>query len=724
MKKRIHIGFSGLERKIIACLTLIFFLSNIGVIRAFYVENSSLQPTQGGSFVEGAVGSMSQTYDFNPLFAEGIEADISNLIFAGLMKYNAETGEISDHLATHTLSPNKQVYEFTLHDNLLWHDGQPVTADDVIFTYKDVIQHEDFSNLFLKQAFADVTIEKIDDKTVRFTIPEMRKTFFTNFTIGLIPKHLLEQTPVANLQLDSFGQAPIGCGPYRFEGIFREIEFTEIRLSAFSDAFGGAPKIESIYMKVFGKLDDLVTNISTLDAIRPLRTEEMRGVPDNSRFEKIELIGPRYVAVFFNLKDEKLAPKKIRQAMRASIDTNAMAEEFFGERVDTPFVELWPQNDVIKISMARAGELMNESGFFFPDEQGFTDQATVPKATATPVATPNPALEEAKYVYEPSDKKWSATSSDKFYLVGFVPDNTSSVSVNGYQLQLFKPTTGRFSYLADHSIGTLKTGENTFRVEFKDRSGKVLDSESVMIHFDADQSRVDALLKSKLPPTEVSPEPEEIQIIPETTPKPQGKYRINKNGNHVTFSLTYLKSFDYLENVTASLVKQWQEMGIEIITNPLDPDQFREALRTHNYELILLPQHLGYNLDSYPYFHLSQVNEGGFNVAGWKNLKASVLLEEIRSTHDAEKRVDSLSQLRDIFIEDVPAIMLFTPKYTWLVDKRIKNVNVNHMAVLSDRYSLMNTFYVRESREFSDNKSVSGFFPWFWKQSKSLFSFS
>ena len=121
-----------------------------------------------------------------------VEADLTQLIFAGLMRFNAETGEYEDYLADHILSEDKRIYTFRLKEGLTWHDGIRITSDDVIFTFRDIIQHPNFNNEFLKASFDGVIIEKIDDRTVTFEIVQPYKFFLTNFTVGIVPKHLLQ----------------------------------------------------------------------------------------------------------------------------------------------------------------------------------------------------------------------------------------------------------------------------------------------------------------------------------------------------------------------------------------------------------------------------------------------------------------------------------------------------------------------------------------------------
>jgi peptide/nickel transport system substrate-binding protein len=800
-------AFSRLEKILISLFTIILFLSGSGLIRAFYLENTELQPAVGGEFTEGMVGAISPDYHFNPLFADGLETDVTELIFTGLMEYDAKTGTIEDFLATHTLSPDKRVYEFTLKNDLLWHDGQPLTADDVVFTYRDVIQHPDFQGQLLKQAFQDVSVERIDDRTVRFTIPEKRKTFFTNFTLGLLPRHILGNVPVAELINHQFNQQPVGNGPYRFEGVLRDGDTTQVRLAAFPDYFLEQPKIETIQFNIYPTFEKLAGNVNKLDVIRPIQKREAAQIPSNQRFNEIEVIGPRYLAVFFNLKTETLTTKKIRQAMRAAVNTDQLAEKYAGERVDTPLVELWPQNDIVNVSFDRAEELMREAGYLTraernpieppPEEAGsdeterepaetITEEQLLPAPEQAPTEEPVPAPEpetpasfaKAEYVYEPFDSLRQATGQNEFYLVGSFPEGTSGVRVNGYRLQLFNAASGRFSYFASTSLGTLSQGENVYNVEFLNSASEIIDSESVTVVYEPNADALAALQAELAGETNnIEPERDQQEALSEETPvaennadkgeqenaeenidqpaEPEDQdnneeefieseemaddiledeteaadgidssYRTNDAGEHVKLTLTYLESFDYIASIASDLEQTWQELGIELILDPVDPEMYREKIRTRNYEIILMAQDMGYNLDAYPYFHLSQAEENKFNVANWKNLEASVLLEEIRSTHNTEKRIDNLRRLTDIIIDDVPGIFLFTPKYVWMYDDRIQNVDVNHMVNLADRYSHVYEMYTQKDRLFREEVAASDFFPWFLKNSGQLFSLS
>ena len=723
MKKN-SFAFSVWEKIVFVLLFSVFIVCGIGIFRIFYIENTKIIPKFGGEFAEGTVGIFPANFQINPVFSiqkpDSIESDVVSLVFAGLMRFDPETGKIVDHMATHTISPDKTVYEFTLKENIFWHDGEIVTADDIIFTFRDVVQNPNFKNKNLQKTFSEVLIEKIDEKTVRFSIPEKQKTFFTNFTLGILPRHLLVATPIENLDLDSFNQQPIGCGPFRFDGVFVGNNMTEIRVSAFEDFFLGLPKIEKISLRVFPDQKTLFENLKNLDGIRPVRSEIAENFSFDSQFEIREMVLPQYLAVFFRMKDDMLATKQIRQAMRAAIPKNELAEKFSGIRIDTPLVELWPQDSIINISKDRAGELLTEAGYFFPDEspensQNQNSQQAEKQENST-----------TKFVFEPSSKKFFATLKSNFYISGKTPEETKIVEVNNYQLQKFSPEKKEFSYLADTKIGTLKKGENKFNIVFKNEQKKIIDTEEIIIFFEEDAKKLaEALENYKTPDFDNEKIDNRENLQNETAnyqEENENKWRKNKNGKWIQLKLSFPNSPKYFQEMAEIMQKHWEEIGIEVVLESLDFSEISEKIINRDYEMMLIGQNLGYNLDAYPYFHLSQI-ETGLNLPDWQHLEASVLLEEIRRTHDPQVRYESLLKLRDIIVGEVPAMFLFSPKYQWIFHKKVKNVKVKKIALIPDRFFRIEEAFVLEKRELMSENLFFDFFNWFLEETKKIFSF-
>src|SRR5690606_1461524 len=161
--------FSPLEKILVSVLVLIIASTSVYLYFRFIRENSELIATDGGIYTEGVVGRP-QFIDPALLVGNPVDRDLSQLIFSGLTRYNPHTGLIEDDIATSEKSKDNLTYTFTLLADAKWHDGQPVTSDDVVFTYQTVLKGESFKNTGLKQTFADVKVEKVDDRVVRFKL--------------------------------------------------------------------------------------------------------------------------------------------------------------------------------------------------------------------------------------------------------------------------------------------------------------------------------------------------------------------------------------------------------------------------------------------------------------------------------------------------------------------------------------------------------------------------
>ncbi|MFH1545869.1 MAG: ABC transporter substrate-binding protein, partial [Patescibacteria group bacterium] len=172
------------EKILIGILSLVILISAFQVGNRFFMENSEPVPASGGTFVEGVVCE----FNFlNPVLAQtNLDRDLTSLIFCGLTRFDPVSNAIVDGIADHSLSPDQRTYTFKIKEGVRWHDGMLVSADDVIFTFRDVLQNENFPNPALAADFLDVAIEKIDEKTVTMTLQKKYAFFIYNTSIGLL----------------------------------------------------------------------------------------------------------------------------------------------------------------------------------------------------------------------------------------------------------------------------------------------------------------------------------------------------------------------------------------------------------------------------------------------------------------------------------------------------------------------------------------------------------
>lgn len=257
-----------IEKIIVAFLILVVVITGYQIGKAFYFEHSEIKPVVGGVYVEGAVGKVGP---INPLYIQygSITHDLTQLIFSGLTKYDPKTKDIVPDLADFKVSDDGKEYTFVIRENAKWHDGMPVTTDDVLFTYNTVINHPAFNGLILNyNDFSGMKVTKMDDRTVQFLLEEPDSFFLVKILTGLLPEHALGHLPVETLDQAPFNQFPTGSGPYRFMSLTPMDGFIEVTLEVFEDYYGEKPNIPTIQMKIFPEYKDLIKKQGEVVALR------------------------------------------------------------------------------------------------------------------------------------------------------------------------------------------------------------------------------------------------------------------------------------------------------------------------------------------------------------------------------------------------------------------------------------------------------------------------
>jgi peptide/nickel transport system substrate-binding protein len=222
----------------------------------------SPKPSEGGVYTEGLVGSLSR---LNPLLDQNNSADrdINRLLFASLVTFDARGLPLPGLADSWGVSQDGTIYNFSLRSNAVWHDGIPVSVDDIIFTL-DLIKSD--SSQFpadVRQMWKLVEIKKLNDKTVQFILPEPFAPFLDYLTFGLLPKHILEGTSADQLAAAAFNLAPVGSGPYRFERLIVESgQVVGVELRSFDKYYGRKAYIDQVIFRYYP------TALAALDAYR------------------------------------------------------------------------------------------------------------------------------------------------------------------------------------------------------------------------------------------------------------------------------------------------------------------------------------------------------------------------------------------------------------------------------------------------------------------------
>lgn len=316
--KRIN-RLSNIRRFVVAWAMLVILLGaglvlQVKALSPYYQE---ILPVKGGIYTEGILGRFTTT---NPLYAtSGVDASVSRVLFSGLMRYNAQNELVGDLAESIKNEDNSKLYTVVLKENILWHDGAQLTAEDVAFTY-ELIQNPDAKSP-LRSNWQNITIEVVDSRTVTFTLPHSLSSFPHLLTNGIVPQHILSEVPTSQLRNSEFNTLyPIGSGPFVWDSIQvsgrnPEDRQEQIGLSPFADYHLGRPQIDKLIIKAVHNEENLQKQFISqeIDAIAGLEK-----TPENVNEEDIftyELPLNAQVMTFFKLTNDVLKEKPVRQAL-------------------------------------------------------------------------------------------------------------------------------------------------------------------------------------------------------------------------------------------------------------------------------------------------------------------------------------------------------------------------------------------------------------------------
>jgi peptide/nickel transport system substrate-binding protein len=199
---------------LVVLLALIAGLVGLPSVLPASLGIASPSPT-GGSFIarpyrEGVLG---RPVSVSPLSARSqADRDLVSLVYSGLVR-NGPSGTLVPDLAERwTVDPTGAVWSFQLRDDVRWHDGEPVTADDVAFTIH-TMQDRAYTGPGAG-SWNEVTVTTSGTRTVIFTLKTPLGGFLQAATQPIAPEHILAGVPVDELAAGTFGRQPIGSGPF------------------------------------------------------------------------------------------------------------------------------------------------------------------------------------------------------------------------------------------------------------------------------------------------------------------------------------------------------------------------------------------------------------------------------------------------------------------------------------------------------------------------------
>ncbi len=309
-------------------------------------------PAAGLAEVEGIVGHPSSV---NPLTARTqADRDLVALLFRGLVRLGAGSTVLPDLADRWTVNPTGSRWTFHLRDDGSWHDGEPVTSADVVYTV-GVLHDPDYSGP-LASTWAEVTATALDPQTVQFDLGDPVGGFLQVAALPLLPAHILSGVPVSALADDPFATDPIGSGAFALVELTPAHAILEPVLppvaaptAPLDDPAAGpplsrAPRLSRFELRFFDNAQDLAAafaagEVASAADLPPATAMTLASATPGAR--AIRYPTQTLTAIMFNLRSPRgpFADPRTRRALLAAVDRRTMIDKLLGgagARADTP----------------------------------------------------------------------------------------------------------------------------------------------------------------------------------------------------------------------------------------------------------------------------------------------------------------------------------------------------------------------------------------------------
>lgn len=334
-------------------------------------------PDYGDTLLMGSIGEPSNLLPV--LASDSASSDINGLVYNGLLRYDKNLQLEGELARSWEVSPDNLTITFHLRNDVRWHDGQPLTSEDVLFTYRLLVDPA------VPTAYADrylqvVKAEAPDPLTFRVTYGQPLASALVSWMFPIHPKHLLEGQDVTKSPL---ARKPIGTGPYRF------VEWKsgeKVVLEANGDYFEGKPYIHRVVYRIIPDPSTMFLELRSggldLMGLTPLQyARQTDNLAFKRRFEKYRYLDFSYTYLGFNLRRPLFQDVRVRQALAHALNKQELVDGVLlglGTAATGPYKPgTWPYNPHVKqyeYNPAKARKLLAEAGWRDTDGDGILDR--------------------------------------------------------------------------------------------------------------------------------------------------------------------------------------------------------------------------------------------------------------------------------------------------------------------------------------------------------------
>jgi peptide/nickel transport system substrate-binding protein len=395
---------SGGERRVVLAMAILLCVAIAATFWFFLRGRLIPVPAAGGRIVEAIVGAPKYPHPFYAATNDP-DQDLVTLVYSGLFRRVDGSRVEPDLVERFEWTTDGKKLTLVLRTDARFHDGTPVTADDVVFTLmaaKDPAWKSPFVN-----ALRGMTIEHVDDRTVALTLTNADATLLDTLTLGILPAHVWQDIPPGSAHLADANVRPIGSGPFRVRSFVRDARgsIAAYTLERNDRYYGAKPLVDQLELRFF---PDRATAEEALrggqvDALAFVPGPEIDALTKHGRLLASILELPQETIVFFNVQDSLLKDIRIRQALALSVERSDVLEVEAGIASPVfgpfPFISTGAPTSTPEERLDQARALLNAAGWIMPADGNLRVKKTAATstrsgaaATSTPAAAPELTL--------------------------------------------------------------------------------------------------------------------------------------------------------------------------------------------------------------------------------------------------------------------------------------------------------------------------------------------
>jgi peptide/nickel transport system substrate-binding protein len=368
-------------------LILVLALVAIGVLLIGQQPNilptsPEVEPTTGGVYAEGLIGSLGR---LNPVldFYNQPDRDVDRLLFSSLLRFNDRGLPVHDLVESMGISQDGRIYNFSIRENVVWHDGKPLTSEDVVFTVEmlrspDLPIPED-----IRALWETVEVEALNEYTLQFRLPEPFSPFQDYLTFGILPKHILGDIPASEMVNAEFNLQPVGSGPFKFDSILGEgDQISGVVLTPNPDYYAEPPFIEEFIFRYYPDHQTAVTAYQEgeIQGISRITNEILPAALQAPGLNLYSGPIPLLSMIFLNLDNPEvpfLQDGSIRRALYMGLNRQHMIDELLGSQAILAHGPIFPNSwayyagiEHVPYDAEGAIRILREAGYTIPATGG------------------------------------------------------------------------------------------------------------------------------------------------------------------------------------------------------------------------------------------------------------------------------------------------------------------------------------------------------------------